>query len=260
LAVLGFAALIGVMTAILFGLAPALGESRAEESLSLRTGNRVTGPTFMGKVLVAGQIAMPLLLLITAGLFLATLRNLSAIDLGFESEHVLTFDLSFPKDTPAARVPRSYEQIRQRLESSPGIAAASFAWPDVYDQGGWSLGIEAEGHSSVPGEDNEAGVIATGPDFFRTLQIGLLQGRYFTDRDIANNSLVAIVNQSFADHYFPGTAAIGRRIRVPGERPQVWEIAGVVRDVRHYGARESMAHALPSSRASAGRFLDPQQR
>jgi predicted permease len=196
--------------------------------------------------LVAGQLALSLLLLIAAGLFLGTVRNFKAIDLGFPADHLMTFGLSFPRATPAERVRQVYTQVRAGLLASPGIVSAS------YDTGGgWSASVEAEGRPAAPGEDNEVGVIAAGPGWFETIGLGLLEGRYLTDRD-APDSPVVVVNARLARRFFGNASPIGRRIRfnVGGDRPQLHEIVGVVRDARHYGlkARDWPMVFLPSNR------------
>ena len=244
--VLAFTAAIAVSTTLLFGLAPALRAARAGRTLQLKSGSRTTGRTLAPRLLVAGQLALSLLLLIAAGLFLGTVRNFKAIDLGFQADHLVTFGLSFPRATPPERVRQVYAQVRAGLLASPGIVSAS------YDTGGgWSAGVEAEGRPAAPGEDNEVGVIAAGPGWFETLGLGLLEGRYLTDRDTPDSPAV-VVNARLARHFFGNASPIGRRIRVNlgPDRPPLHEIVGVVRDARHYGlkARDWPMVFLPSNR------------
>ena len=111
--------------------------------------------------------------------------------------------------------------------------------------------MEAEGRPAAPGEDNEAGLIAAGPGWFETIGLGLLEGRYLTDRDTPDSPAV-VVNARLARHFFGTASPIGRRIRfnLGGDRPQLHEIVGVVRDARHYGlkARDWPMVFLPSNR------------
>ena len=140
LIVLGFTAAIAVTTTFLFGLAPALRAARTSQALQLKSGSRTTGRTLTARILVAGQLALSLLLLIAAGLFLGTVRNFKAIDLGFRPDHLVTFRLSFPRATPPERIRQTYAQVRSGLRASPGIVSAS------YDTGGgWSATAEVEG-------------------------------------------------------------------------------------------------------------------
>jgi predicted permease len=238
LVVLGFTACTAAVTAMLFGLGPALRACVANADLSLRGGQRVTGTSLGGRLLVAGQLALSLLLLIGAGLFLSTLRNLKTTDLGFRPEDVLTFDLSFPKATPENRVRQTYVRIKERLESHAGVVVASYAWPSIYGHGGWSGGIKVEGHTAEPGEDNDVGMIAAGPGFFESIGLGLLRGRYLNLQDQSGKPPVAVVNESFARHYFGSSPAVGRRIKLAADGQPQREIVGVVRDARHYGVRE----------------------
>ena len=240
LAVLGFTASMAVATAMLFGLVPAWRACVATADLSLRSGQRITGTSLGGRLLAAGQLALSLLLLIGAGLFLSTLRNLKTTDLGFRPENVTAFDLSFPQATGEERIRQTYARIQERLESHAGVVFASYAWPSVYGNGGWSAGVKVEGHNAGPGEDNDVGMIAAGPGFFESIGLGLLQGRYLSAQDQAGKPPVAVVNESFAHYYFGSQPAVGRRIHMPWEPPIQREIVGVVRDARHYGVREKV--------------------
>ena len=237
-AVLGFTTATAVGTAVLCGLAPALRACRTRTELGLGSGQRIATTSFSGRFLAAGQLALSLPLLIGAGLFLGTLHNLKTSDLGLRPENVVTFDLSFPKATSKDHLRQTYTQIKERLEAHPGVLVASYAWPGIYGHGGWSNGIEVEGRATEPGEDNEAGVISAGPGFFESIGLGLLQGRYLDSRDLADSPAVAVVNESFARHYFAARSPIGRRIKLGGEPKVMREIVGVVHDAKHYGVRE----------------------
>jgi predicted permease len=238
LAMLGFATTTAVITAVLFGLGPALGAAREGTGANFRSGQRIIGGFFHGRFLLAGQLALSLPLLVGAELFVDTLHNLKASDLGFHAEGVVTFDTSFPKGTPEYRMRQDFRQIKEQLESHAGVTVASYAWPDVYGLGGWSNGVEVEGHQSGVKEDNEVGMIAVGPGFFESIGLCLLQGRYLNSQDQTGKPPVAAVNESFARYYFGTNSAIGKYIELAGE-PQIRrEIVGVVRDARHYGVRE----------------------
>ncbi len=244
--VLGFTAAVAITTTLLFGLAPALRAAHAGRTLQLKSGSRTTGRTLAPRLLVAGQLALSLLLLIAAGLFLGTVRNFKAIDLGFQADHLVTFGLSFPRATPPERLRQVYAQVRAGLLESPGIVSAS------YDTGGgWSTSVEAEGRPPAPGADNEVGVIAAGPGWFETIGLGLLEGRYLSDRDTPDSPGV-VVNARLARHFFGNASPVGHRIRfnLGGDRPQLHEIVGVVRDARHYGlkARDWPMVFIPSNR------------
>ena len=256
LVVLGLTACTAVATAMLFGLRPALRACVANADLSLRSGQRITGTSLGGRLLVSGQLALSLLLLIGAGLFLSTLRNLKTTDLGFRPENVVTFSLSFPNATPEDRVRQIYAQIKERLESHAGVVVASYASPSVYGYGGWSGGINVEGHTAGQGEDNDVGLIAAGPGFFESIGLGLLQGRYLNAQDQTGKPPVVMVNESFARYYFGSKPAVGRRINMRWEAGIQREIVGVVRDARHYGVREKVWRMVyvPTWKSKAGIF------
>jgi predicted permease len=114
------------------------------------------------------------------------------------------------------------------------VIVASYG-SSVYEDGGWSGSVDVIGNPS-PGKDNDVGLISAGPGFFEAIGLGLLQGRYLSSQDQAENPPVAVVNESFARHYFGSNSAIGQRIKL---EPQIIrEIVGVVRDAKHYGVRE----------------------
>jgi len=236
-AVFAFTAATAFATAILFGLAPTLRASSENPEMSLRSSQQIAGSRLSGRLLLTSQLALSLPLLTGAGLFLETLHNLKASDLGFRPENVVTFELSAPKGTSEQRLHQAYEKIKERLESHAGVAVASYARPGVYEDGGWSGSVEVIGRPT-PGEDNDVGLIAVGPSFFDAIGLGLLQGRYLNSQDLVEKPPTAVVNESFTRHYFGTESAIGKRIRLTFEPQIVREIVGVVRDAKHYGVRE----------------------
>ena len=236
-AVFAFAVCTAFVTATLFGLGPALRASSEKLEMSFRGGHQITASSSTGRLLLVGQFALTLPLLVGAGLFLETLHNLKSSDLGFRPENVVTFDLSFPKGTSEDRLRQAYAEIQERLESHPGVVVASYSSPSVYGDGGWSGRITVPGHST-PSEDNDVGMISVSPGFFESIGLGLLQGRYLNSQDQEERHPVAVVNESLARYYFGADSAIGQRIGLTGEPQIVREIVGVVRDARHYGIRE----------------------
>ena len=234
-------AIVAIATAL--GIASAIGASTfpawrpAARSLSVGHASRVTGRLVASRATVAVQLAIVLVLLVVSGLCLSTLQQLRAVALGFDAESVTTAHLSFPKATEPSRPSVVLEAVRQRLQQSRAIEAASYAFPDVYDAGGSSMGIAPVGYTRAPGEDIEAGTIAVGPSFFETLHIPLTDGRTFSASDMRESSVV-VVNQTFARRYFGERRAVGEAVRIPAQpEPRISTIVGVVGDVRHYGVR-----------------------
>jgi predicted permease len=235
-ALFAFTASTAFVTATLFGLGPALRASSEKPEMSFHGSQRITASSSTGRLLLVGQLALALPLLIGAGLFLETLRNLKSSDLGFRPENVVTFGLSFPKGTSEDRLRQGYAEIKERLESHPGVLVASYG-SSVYGDGGWSSSVDVIGNPS-PGKDNDVGLISAGPGFFEAIALGLLQGRNLNSQDQAEKPPVAVVNESFARHYFGSNSAIGQRIKLGFEPQVIREIVGVVRDAKHYGVRE----------------------
>jgi predicted permease len=250
-AVLGFTIGVASMTALLFGLLPALRASRTDVDAKLKTGVRVTGRSFTGRALVASQLALSLVLLIAGGLFLGTIRNLKATNLGFRPDSVAGFDVSFPRGTAAAEIRRVYERIRDNLKNAPGVISASHVWPSVYSRERWRRGVAVEGRPFLPDQRDFACGVSVGPEFFETMGMVLVAGRYLDERDQTNAAAAIVVNQSFVSAYLAGASPLGRHVIVDGAPSQNWEIVGVVRDAKHYGVRESICRTtyVPAAQA-----------
>jgi len=253
LAVLGFTAAIALATAVLVGLLPAW---RAGADRTWRAARRIAQTSFSGRLLAAGQLALALLLLIGAGLFAATLRNLKNADLGFRPDHVITFSLAFPKATEEPHMRQVYDGLKARLALHPGVMVTGYAWPGIYGRGGWSGGIRIEGRSPQPGEDNEVGMIAASAGFFQAIGLPLVRGRYLDARDQDDKPPVVVVNESLARYFFGGGPVLGRHIMLARFPKTPREIVGVVRDARHYGVRDPVMRMvyLPAWRVEAGSF------
>ena len=230
--VLGFATTIATLMAMVFGLAPAWGASRD----SWKSGRRTISRYRSGGILVAGQLALSLLLLIGAGLFLSTLRHLESIDLGFRTRDLVRINVNFPRGTPDARMQQAYAAMRLQLRQIPGIEAVTQSWPGLYASGGWSTPVERDDTPRTVGPGDEVGAMNVGPSFFEVVAMRLTAGRFPQDRDVS--AAVAVVNEKLARKLFGGESALGRRIRLPGLKPEVREVIGVVADAHHYSARE----------------------
>jgi predicted permease len=237
LAIFAAAVALGTAATVLAITLPAWRERAGRTALP--GSGRSTGRAVVSQATIAVQLATVLVLLVVAGLNLGALRRLNATELGFHPAPVMSVELSFPKGTPDARVSAALEAARTRLDASAGIEATSYAFPSVYDTGGWSMAAVPVDHVPAPGEDTQAGILAVGPGFFSTLQIPVRQGRTFASADLAAASPIVIVNETFARRYFAGRTAVGQAVRIPGHpEPTLATIVGVVGDVRHYGVRD----------------------
>jgi predicted permease len=247
LRILLFTLALSVATGIIFGLLPALGASRPDPWATLKdTVGAIAGSgrsLFLRKGLVAAQVALSFLLLFGAGLFVRSLQNLQTTDTGVALDNLVTFQVA-----PAlngydnARTNQFYAQLLERLRSAPGVRSAGLAAVPILAGDEWDSTMSVEGHQAADGEDMQAFMNALSPDYFETMRIPLLEGRDFTPLDIQEQTTVAIVNQRFAEHFFKGKSAIGKRLGW-GQGPQTKlsiEIIGVVADALYEGPREGV--------------------
>jgi predicted permease len=240
--VMGFTALLSILTALLFGFFPALRASRADLTSALKEGgaNGESGGSrrALSRGLIVAQIALSLTLVVGAGLFLRSLRNLHAIDLGFKPEQALLATLD-PSHSGRAKdeIRALYSSLLEGLHSLPGVQSASRSWINPIAGGGSSLQVTVDGRVPTPEMRNEMFTNWVAPRYFETLGVPLLRGRDFDSRDRPDSPKVAILNQKMARLYFGDEDPIGRRIRV-GEQGDVREVIGVVGDANYLEIRE----------------------
>ncbi len=192
--ILGFTSAVAIATGVLFGLAPALqttGGGARRDTQGKRTDERFASRLLPS--LVSAQVALSLVLLAGAGLFVRTLQNLQNLDPGFSADGVLLVDLEGRRTA----VPRELLDDVQRL---PGVVSASLSTHTPLNGSVWSEPAVPAGQP-IPERDN-AFFVGAGPRFFATMQIHLLAGREFTDRDSADSPAVAVVNEAFAQRHF----------------------------------------------------------
>jgi predicted permease len=234
--VLFFALGLSLSVGILFGLAPALRSSKADLQPSLKEGGRgSTGRHHRTqRVLVVVQIALTLVLLAGAGLLFRTIQQLWKADLGFESQHVLTFQvgLSFSAISTGASVRAAYQQLLDRIRQIPGVQGAEITTevPMTHQMNAIPFWVDSHRPASVAEAPRTLGFI-TGPDFLQVMHIPLIRGRFINQQDTVNSPLVAVIDTELARTYFSGKDPIGRTITFP----QVgdYRIIGVVGHVQH---------------------------
>jgi predicted permease len=189
------------------------------------------------------QVALSFLLLFGAGLFVRSLQNLKTTDTGVALDNLVAFQLSPALngyDSP--RAVNFYQQLFERLNSAPGVKSAANAAVPILSGDEWDNYMSVEGHRPADGENMQAFMNALSPGYFKTMQIPILEGRDFVRADYKENSRVAIVNKRFAEHFFKGGSAIGKRIG-NGGGPKAKldiEIVGVVADSLYEGPREGV--------------------
>jgi predicted permease len=246
LQVLGFTFGLSVLTALLFGIAPALRISSVSVAPSLISSSRTAAGSgghnsrLFPHILVTAQVALSLMLLAGAGLFLRTLHNLQDQDFGFNRTNVLllSFNAKFAGYKPE-QLNGLYERILNRLDALPGVKSASVSGVPAINPGNWNSPIDIKGYTPAPGEDIDTLMNRVGPGYFETMGIPLLQGRAIEPQDSATAPKIVVVNQTMASHFFPHGDAIGHRFTVGDPSVQgEWEIAGIVRDTKYGSPRE----------------------
>ena len=252
--ILGFALVLTFVTGIVFGLLPALRASRPDPWTTLKdTVGAIAGAggsLFLRKGLVTAQVALSFLLLFGAGLFVRSLQNLKTTETGVVLDNLVTFQLS-----PALngytdeRADIFYRSLLDRLRTTPAVESVGRAAVAVLSGDEWDSSMSVEGHKPADGEDMQAFMNAISPGYFKTMKIPFRAGRDFTDNDPVaftdakvTGPRVAIVNQRFAEHFFPRGNALGKRIGFgtgPDTKLEI-EIIGVVADALYEGPREGV--------------------
>jgi putative ABC transport system permease protein len=230
------AAAIATMTGLVFGLAPAWQASRVRPADSLKTAERRgsgRGQSRWRSALTVTEVALSLVLMVGAGLFLKSFTKIMGMELGFRTERVLAMNVSLPelRYKMADQRLAFFEELEQRVAALPGVQSVAFA-NRLPMRGGWGTGIQIEGMD--PGHYMDADSQAVNPGYFETLNISLSRGRLLTATDRSGQPYVAVVNLAFAREFLGGGDPIGRRFR-RGPTGMWFEIVGVVNDVRRDG-------------------------
>jgi predicted permease len=245
--VVGFTAALAILTGILFGLAPALQATRVNVGPILKdsargvssSGSRVS----LGKTLVVAQIAVSLLLLIGAGLFLRTLGNLHRVDLGYPREKLLLVDIDALsagyKDRAASDM---FLRLLDEIRSIPGVRSVTFSQNGLFTGGESGTRLAVEGYTPPPGARTATRFDQVGPGYFSALGIPILRGREIDRRDTASSTPVCVINQAMAKDFFDRREPLGQHLRdlFPGSTAPPCEIVGVVADARDHTLRGSI--------------------
>ncbi|HEY3938787.1 MAG TPA: ABC transporter permease [Bryobacteraceae bacterium] len=237
--VLGFTLCLALLAGILFGFAPALQATKLDLTPALRearSGASRKGRPGLSHVLIVCQIAVSLLLVIGAGLFVRTLSALESVELGFNREHLLLFAV-MPKQAGynSERMVRLFEELRKRFAAIPGVRSASLSDGPLINEGISRTGLRIPGIVTSIGFENGTALMNVGPSFFTTMQIPILRGREIGERDTTGSQPVAVVNEIFAKKYFGGENPLGRRIGLGGNAGKFddYEIVGVAKTARY---------------------------
>ncbi len=244
--VLVFTLVVSLLTGLLFGLIPAWRATSLDLTTALKHSRRTTGTVSrLSKGLLVVQVALSFLLLVGAGLFIRTLSNLQRVDLGFNQENLLVFNLQ-PEDGgyKDERLLQFYQQLFARLDHLPGVRAATFGKVPLIANDNWYFDILLPGETEM----DAAGKHITNrqtvrENYFATMEIPLLRGRGFTAQDDQIAPQVAIVSQTFARQFFPNADVLGKRVTINDSKQGV-EIVGVVADTKYMSQREEIQPLL----------------
>ena len=239
LRVLAFTMGIAVLTGLLFGLVPALRATSVppnhvlKEHASAARGSRLG----LGRALVTGQVALSLMLLVGAGLFLGTFRNLLRTDLGFTNHNVLLIQAAMMQSNiPRAQRPRVYREIVHRLRAIPGVAAAASSALTPISNSMWNNNVSPEGYTPKGKDDTLVYFNRVSPGFFETLRTPLLLGRDFSEHDDLSAPPVMIIGESVARRFFGHENPLGKTIGAEAAQPGksvTYQVIGVVKDAKY---------------------------
>ena len=239
--VLAFSLAVSFVTGLLFGVLPALRTARVDPSVALRDGTRTAttgrGQHRLHNSLVIAQTAVGLVLLIGAGLLIRSFVRVLEVDPGFDRRNVLTASLSLPDNRyPRDKEIEFYQDLLPRLRSLPGVISVSAGWPLPLSTTGIGLSFDIEERPMPEGERNVSQTAIVEPGYFQTLRVPLVRGREFQDTDTTKSKAIVVINQAFANKFFPGEDPIGKRIN-PGLGDGVIsdvkrEIVGIVGNVK----------------------------
>jgi macrolide transport system ATP-binding/permease protein len=245
-----FALALSALTGLIFGLAPALRASRPVLTSALKDGVEATGRGWralsLRNSIVVGQVAGSLVLLVVGGLFLRGLEQASRIDVGFEPDGVAMLRIDLEREGYTEEEARRFRaELAARLAASPAVSAV--AWTDIVPLagGGQRRGVSVEGYQPQSGEEMEFDFATVSPGYLRALGVPLVAGRAFAESDREGAPRVVIVNQAFADRFWPGQAPLGKRMSYAGESA---EVIGVTRDgkIRSLTEEQRLAFFVPA--------------
>ncbi|MFN2579097.1 MAG: ABC transporter permease [Pyrinomonadaceae bacterium] len=234
---------ITILTGLIFGLAPAWQMSNPSLTDSLKEGGKGSGGSSAGNrlrgTLVVTEVAMTLILLVSAGLLIKTMLRLGKVDKGFNSRNVLTMNIGLPaiKYPKPENVIAFYKQATERIAAIPGVKTVGITsvlpLSDNFD----GRGLAVEDHPKPRGEEISVDLYVTTPGYLRAMEIPIRSGRAITEQDTADSIQVALINKTMANQLWANQDPLGRRIKFPGneKNPQPWRtIVGIVDDVSQY--------------------------
>jgi putative ABC transport system permease protein len=240
--VLAFTLLISIVTAVIFGLAPAFQATKVDINGWLKDGNGKMSAgvrrRWLRSILVVSEITISLVLFVGASLLIKSFLRLQQVEPGFKAENVLTLDIALPESRYPDEVKQKafYQQVLQQLHDAPGVTSVGAVTSLPLGKSDRTRAFGIDGRPLNPSNVPTASYSAVSADYFSTLGIKLVKGRYFTERDSEQAPMVAVVNETLARRYFPGEEALGKRlVQRKAGKLMLREIVGIVGDVKSYG-------------------------
>jgi predicted permease len=235
--VLVFTALVSIATGLAFGIVPALQSTRPDLVTELRNNSgKLTGGRGAARFrtgLVTAQIALSMALLIAAGLFIESLRNVSRVDLGIKIDNVVSFAISPGKNAyDSVRIGALYARVEEELAALPGVSGVTSGSVPLLAGSNWGTSVSVEGFHKDLDTDAGSRFNVVGPNYFHVIGVPLVAGRDFTAADNANGLRVAIVNEAFAKKFNLGMNAVGKRLSVGNDSLNI-TIVGLAKDAKY---------------------------
>jgi predicted permease len=243
--VLAFTFVVAVLTGLLFGLAPAWRGTRVDLTPALKDTGRSSSSlsrSWLSKSLVVAQVSLSLLLLIGAGLFLRTLRNLQQVTPGFNAQNLLLFRVD-PRLSgyQGERLANLYQRMFDRIETVPGVRSATFSRHPLLSGSSAGRGFDVVGRPADRNNRPSTNIHVVRANFFETMEIPIQLGRSLSPQDTANAPRVIIINQAFARRFFPNESPIGKRLRYASDEA---EIVGVAQDAKYTSLRAELSPTI----------------
>ena len=243
--VLGFAAALAILTCMLFGLLPALRATHLSPASAMRSSGRSATASrerfSLRRALVITQVALSLVLLVGALLFVRSFRKLLTNDPGFQAEGILSVGVDFGK-APIAKDQRQnvFRELREKFSAIPGVVSVAQVGSTPVSDSSWDQDIGVEG-APAAGSQKKSWFNRTSPGYFRTMGTRLIAGRDFNDHDTLSGAKVAIINEEFGRKFFPGKNPVGHTFRIDsqaGKPEPLFQIVGVVENTKYHSLRE----------------------
>jgi len=244
--ILSFTATVAIFSGFLFGIVPAFRSTRVSLTSAMKGSQTAEGERRTkfrpGKWIVASQVALSLVLLVAAGLFLRSLAKLATLDIGFDRNNVLIVraDLNVAK-VPEEQQPVMLEQIERQLQALPGVVSVGRSVLTPISNFMWNDNLQVDSPDAPTGENAIAFFNFISPGYFQTMRTPLLAGRNFNERDTKSSPHVAVVNETLVRKFFPKVDAVGKYFRVepePGQTAPLIQIVGITKDAKYQSLRE----------------------